>query len=100
MSQSDAASTAATNNPVEPPRPAAPNRPEARSPFADEPYTYEQCTLTLTLQFWPEDGHAQGRRVLIGLRNHQDPPILKLVREQEVGELPAVVGALLAQLRA
>src|SRR2546422_833882 len=71
-----------------------------RSPFADEPYEYERCTLTVTLQFWPADDHAEGRRVLLSARNHQDKPILLLLREQALGPLPDAITQLLEQLRA
>src|SRR5437588_4142121 len=73
--------------------------PVTRSRFTDEPYEFERCTITLTLQFWPDDGHAQGRRVLVSARNHLDAPLVCLAREHELGALPIVVKDVLDQLR-
>ena len=57
---------AAVNEPMtrtSPEQAPAPAPPVTRSRFTDEPYEFEHCTITLTLQFWPDDGHAQGRRL-------------------------------------
>ena len=70
------------------------------SPFANEPYEFERCTLTVVLQFWPQDDNLHGRMVVVSARNHQDKPLLRLAREHELGALPPVVCALLEQLRA
>jgi hypothetical protein len=69
-------------------------------PFASEPYTFEQCTITLTLQFWPEDGHPQGRLVLVSARNHRDSPLITVARATELGPLPPQAAELLERLRA
>ena len=72
----------------------------AKRPFTKEPYTYDQCTITLTLQFWPNEGESEDRRVLVSVRNHWDIPLLTVVRAGELGQLPPVVGELLERLRA
>jgi hypothetical protein len=69
-------------------------------PFANEPYTFEQCTITLTLQFWPEDSDPQGRLVLVSARNHRDSPLISLARVTELGPLPPQAAELLERLRA
>jgi hypothetical protein len=71
-----------------------------REPFANEPYTFELCTITLTLQFWPEDGHPQGRLVLVSVRNHRDSPLITVARATELGPLPPRAAELLERLRA
>ncbi len=85
----------AVNTGATPTTPAPP-----RSPFANEPYEYDRCTIAVTLQFWPSDDQPGGRRILISARNYQDKPILLLVREQALGPLPDAVTSLLEQLRA
>jgi hypothetical protein len=70
------------------------------SPVEREPYEFDQCTLSISLQLLPTDGDPGGRRVLIGVRNHLDQPIIKAMRESELGPLPSAIAALLEQLRA
>lgn len=31
----------------------------AKRPFTNEPYLFDQCTITLTLQFWPNEGESE-----------------------------------------
>jgi hypothetical protein len=70
------------------------------SPVEREPYEFDRCTLTISLQLLPTDGDPGGRRVLIGVRNHLDQPIIQAVRESELGPLPSVISELLEQLKA
>ena len=79
--------------------PALPAR-ARKPPWADEPYVFEQCTLTVTLQFWPAAGDPLERLVLVSVRSHQDAPLMAAVHSGALGALPPVVAALLEQLRA
>lgn len=85
---------------------AAPSQPAEEkdeddlAPVEREPYEFDQCTITVGLQFLPADGNPAGRQVLIGVRNHLDQPMIKAVRESELGQLPLEVNQLLEQLKA
>lgn len=68
-----------------------------QSALSEEPYEFSKCTITVGIQFLPDDGYCD-RQVLFGVRNHADPPILKLMRQSELGELPPVIAELLASL--
>src|SRR5436305_4477642 len=47
-----------------------------------------------------DDGDPQGRSVLIGIRNDNDIPMIRMVRLSELAPLPEPIVALLAQLEA
>lgn len=64
----------------------------------NEPYLFSQCTITVGIQLLPDDGSGD-RSVIVGVRNHTDAPILKLVRQSQLGELPPVIGDLLQELK-
>ena len=64
---------------------------------SEEPYEFSKCTITVGIQFLPDDGSGD-RQVVVGVRNHADPPILKLMRQSELGELPPAIVELLASL--
>lgn len=64
-----------------------------------QPYEFDQCTVTIGLQLLPADGDPGGRLVVVGVRSHADPPILRMVREAEL-PLPEILKNLLAQLAA
>ncbi len=70
------------------------------APVEREPYEFDQCTITVGLQFLPADGNPAGRQVLIGVRNHLDQPMIKAVRASELGPLSPVIVELLEQLKA
>ena len=72
-------------------------RPEAA---VEEPYDFDHCTIQIGLQLLPDDGDPAGRRVVVGVRNHADAPIVALTRLSTLGSLPQVVNNLLDQLRA
>ncbi len=72
--------------------------PEPEPP--EEPYEYDHCTILVGLQLLPDDGDLAGRSVVVGVRNHRDAPILRVVRLNDLGPLPPVIGQLLDQLRA
>jgi zinc-ribbon domain len=45
-----------------------------------EPYAAGQCTLTLALTLQPDDGHPEGRPVVVGVRSHAEAPLLMMGR--------------------
>lgn len=68
-------------------------------PLDKEPFDWEYSTITLVIQYLPTDGDPAGRQVMIGVRNSKDSPIVRLLRESEIGELPTCIQELLAELR-
>jgi hypothetical protein len=87
-----------------------PSAPEAdaddRCEIAKQPYDFDHCTVQIAIQLLPDDqgrlgdGDANGRMVVVGVRSHLDAPILRLVRLNELGPLPPLVGELLDALKA
>src|SRR5689334_2253660 len=92
-------SPAAVNQAAAPLQPVEENDDELAT-VERESYEFDRCTLTISLQLLPTDGDPGGRRVLVGVRNHLDQPIIKAVREAELGPLPSVIAELLEQLKA
>ena len=74
--------------------------PSSLAPLDKEPFDWEKITITLVIQYLPTDGDPAGRQVMIGVRNSKDSPIVRLLRESEIGELPEPIRELLAELRA
>ncbi len=70
----------------------------AQSQQQEEPYNFEQCTIELHLTFKPDDGHPDGRIVIISASSHGDFPIGEKIRESALGELPPPVQTLLKEL--
>ncbi|MEH2067906.1 MAG: hypothetical protein V7K47_07020 [Nostoc sp.] len=71
----------------------------------DEPelaksYEFSNCPITVNLQIFPEDGSPEGRQILIGIRNHQDPPIFKSHRLNDFADIPQLLNELFVQLQA
>ena len=63
-----------------------------------DPYEFDNCTISIQIVLLPADGSELGREVMIGVRNHQDPPIIRVFRESEVA-LASPVTDLLEELR-
>jgi hypothetical protein len=87
----DAASPAQPSATVEPP--TAP----------DEPYNFDRCTITIGIQLLPlaEVGDPKERQAIIGVRNHNDPPILRMGRWEDLATgFRFIAQELLDQLRA
>jgi len=86
----------------------SPNAPSAkseeetddRSEIEKQPYDIDHCTVQIAIQLLPDDGDANGRMVVVGVRSHLDAPILRLVRWNELGALPPLVTTLLDELKA
>ncbi|MHC5826412.1 MAG: hypothetical protein ACYT04_63770 [Nostoc sp.] len=63
-------------------------------------YEFANCPITLNLQIFPEDGSTDGRRIFIGIRNHQDAPIFKSYRSEDFSCIQQLFDELLAELKA
>lgn len=63
-------------------------------------YEFANCPITFNIQIFPEDDSVEGRRIVIGIRNHQDPPIIKSCRSEDFtcGVVPQLIDELLAEL--
>lgn len=64
----------------------------------EEPYIFEECTVELHLTFKPDDGHPDGRIVIISASSHGDFPVSEKIRESSLGELPSPLKELLEEL--
>lgn len=58
--------------------------------IVDDPYTWEDCQVTMGMVWHPYDGHDLGRLVVISGRTHQDAPIVRSYREGELDLMDAV----------
>jgi hypothetical protein len=77
------------------PQPAAPLSPTTRIlPDEDEPYVFNDCTVTINIQLLPDDGDADGREVIIAVSSHIEGPLVELTRLRLLGELPPPVAEL------
>jgi len=65
-----------------------------------QPYDFDHCTVQIAIQLLPNDGDANDRMVVVGVRSHLDAPILRVTRLNELGALPPLVSALLDELKA
>ncbi|MFN6474029.1 MAG: hypothetical protein RMY36_030740 [Nostoc sp. SerVER01] len=70
------------------------------NPELAKSYEFPNCPITISLQIFPEDGSPEGRQILIGIRNHQDPPIFKSHRSNDLACIQQLIDELLAQLQA
>ena len=77
-------------------------KPEDKKPVnvvEDDPYEFDQCLITIAMALMPDDGNPDGRMVMLGVRNHQDEPILASCRLSDLMPLPDPVQQLLEQLK-
>jgi hypothetical protein len=65
----------------------------------DDPYEFEKCLITVAMALMPDDGSPDGRMVMLGVRNHQDEPLLATCRLSDLMPLPDPVQQLLEQLK-
>ncbi len=72
---------------------------DPRSAFEKQPYEFDHCTVQIAIQLLPNDGEAGGRPSLIGVRTHLDAPIVRMMRANELGDLPPAITALVEQLK-
>ena len=81
--------------PVGPSHSAAPLSPTTRIlPDEDEPYVFNDCTVTINIQLLPDDGDEDGREVIIAVSSHIEGPLVELTRLRLLGELPPAVAEL------
>lgn len=77
------------------PQLAAPLSPTTRIlPDEDEPYIFNDCTVTINIQLLPDDGDADGREVIIAVSSHIEGPLVELTRLRLLGALPPPVAEL------
>ena len=69
-----------------------------QSEHQEEPYILEKCTVEVHLTFKPDDGHPDGRIVIISASSHRDFPVSEKIRESSLGELPPPLKELLKEL--
>jgi len=63
-----------------------------------EPYIFEKCTVKLTITFLPDNNSPEGRKVMLAASSHGDFPVNKMLRLDEMGELPPSITDLLNEL--
>ena len=56
-----------------------------------EPFEFDKCTVTLVLQLLPDDKDEQGRKVIMSVHSHGDPPDMEMVRLNALAKLPAPI---------
>lgn len=63
--------------------------PEVPAPEPEKRLPWDESTITLTLTFWPDDGHEDGRLVAIGGRVNHGAPRMRMARQGdfEMGQL-------------
>jgi len=64
-----------------------------------DPYDFDKCLVTIALALMPDDGHPEGRPVMLGVRNHQDEPLMATCRLSDLMPLPDPVQQLIEQLK-
>jgi hypothetical protein len=72
---------------------------DPRSEIERQPYEFDRCTVQIAIQLLPQEGQANSRPVLIGVRTHLDAPLVKLLGADELGALPPAITALVEQLK-
>ena len=65
----------------------------------EDRYEFEKCLITIAMALMPDDGSPDGRMVMLGVRNHQDEPLLATCRLSDLMPLPDPVQQLLEQLK-
>ena len=86
---SGAASTAASQS--------APQKPV--NVVEEDVYEFDKCLITVAMGLLPDDGDPNGRLVMLGVRNHQDEPILSTCRLNDLMPLPDPIQQLIEQLK-
>jgi|GEM_PF-2108397 len=65
----------------------------------EDPYEFDKCLITIAMAWMPDDGNPDGRMVMLGVRNHQDEPILVTVRLSDLMPLPDPIQQLIDRLK-
>ena len=65
----------------------------------EDPYEFDKCLISIGIGLMPTDGNPDGRPVMLGIRNHQDEPIVRMCRLTDLSPLPDPIQQLLDQLK-
>lgn len=65
----------------------------------EDPYEFDKCLISIGIGLMPDDGNPEGRPVMLGVRNHQDAPIVRMCRLLDLSPLPDPIQQLLDQLK-
>lgn len=65
----------------------------------EDVYEFDKCLITVAMGLMPDDGDPNGRLVMLGVRNHQDEPILSTCQLNDLLPLPDPIQQLLEQLK-
>ena len=65
----------------------------------EDVYEFDKCLITVAMGLMPDDGDPNGRLVMLGVRNHQDEPILSTCRLNNLMPLPDPIQQLIEQLK-
>ena len=65
----------------------------------EDVYEFGKCLITVAMGLLPDDGDPNGRLVMLGVRNHEDEPILSTCRLNDLMPLPDPMQKLLDQLK-
>lgn len=76
-----------------------PETPKQGNVVEEDPYEFDKCLITIAMALMPDDGHPDGREVMVGVRNHQDEPVLAMYRLSDLMPLPDPVQQLIEQLK-
>ena len=87
----DAASAGEEDKKAEPSRPV--------NVVEEDPYNFDKCLISIAMALMPDDGNPDGRRVMLGVRNHQDQPILATCRLNDLMPFPDQIQTLLERLK-
>ncbi|MCP9496862.1 MAG: chromophore lyase CpcT/CpeT [Pyrinomonadaceae bacterium MAG19_C2-C3] len=72
----------------------------ASDPVEAEPYTWGRCTIGISIQLLPNpDGGETYKEAYIGIRTHNDIPIIKRVAADELMRLPGCIMRLIDEMR-
>lgn len=63
----------------------------------EEPYEFARCTISIGITLMPDDGHIDGRRIAVGVRDHNEAGILRTFRLKDLTGIAAVIGEVIAE---
>ncbi|AUB37517.1 hypothetical protein COO91_03462 [Nostoc flagelliforme CCNUN1] len=77
------------------------NQPESNDEALVKSYEFANCPIAFNLHILPDDNSSEGRRILAGIRNHQDNPIIKSCRSEDFtcGVIQQLFNELLQELK-
>jgi len=65
----------------------------------EDVYEFGKCLITVAMGLLPDNGDPNGRLVMLGVRNHQDEPLLSTCRLNDLMPLPDPIQQLIEQLK-